>query len=172
MLKINDLERHHAPLFDELSAAMAEVLSSGWYVLGERVEAFERAFSKFCGVEHAIGVGNGTDALELALRALDVGREDEVVTVANAGMYATAAIEAVGATPAFAEVDRVTMTMDAAALERTLSARSKAIVLTHLFGQLADVHAVLDVAGRRGIPVIEDCAQAHGATIGERRAGS
>jgi dTDP-4-amino-4,6-dideoxygalactose transaminase len=151
---------------------MAEVLSSGWYVLGKRVEAFERAFAQFCGVDHAVGVGNGTDALEIALRALEVGRGDEVVTVANAGMYATTAIEAAGATPVFAEVDRVTMTMSMDSLERALSVRSKAIVLTHLYGRLADVHAALAVADRYGVPIVEDCAQAHGAAVDGRRAGS
>jgi len=172
MLKVNDLARHHAPLLEELASAMTEVLSSGWYVLGKKVEAFERAFAEFCGVDHAVGVGNGTDALEIALRALQVGPWAEVVTVANAGMYATTAIVAAGATPVFAEVDPVTMTMDAASLERALSPRSKAIVLTHLYGRLADVQTVLGVARERGVPVVEDCAQAHGAALAGRCAGS
>jgi dTDP-4-amino-4,6-dideoxygalactose transaminase len=141
-------------------------------VLGKKVEAFERAFAEFCGVDHAVGVGNGTDALEIALRAVDVGPGAEVVTVANAGMYATTAIEAVGATPVFAEVDCRTMTMDVASLERAISSRSKAIVLTHLYGRLADVRSALAVADRRGVPIIEDCAQAHGAALAGRRAGS
>jgi aminotransferase EvaB len=172
MLKVNDLARHHAPLLEELSSAMTEVLSSGWYVLGTRVDALERAFAEFCGTGHAVGVGNGTDALEVALRALDVGPGAEVITVANAGMYATTAIEAVGATPVFADVDVSTMTMDVASLERAVSPRSKAIILTHLYGRLADVQAILAVAGRCGVPVIEDCAQAHGAALAGRRAGS
>jgi len=172
VLKINDLERHHAPLGDELARAATAVLSSGWFVLGRHVEAFERAFAEFCGTADAIGVGNGTDALEIALRALELAPGDEVLTVANAGMYATAAIGAVGAVPVFADVDPETMTVDTGAVARALSPLTKAIVLTHLYGRLADVDGVLAVARARGIPVVEDCAQAHGASLGGRRAGS
>lgn len=172
MLKINDLKRHHAPLRDALEAALRDVLESGWYVLGRHGEAFERAFAEFCGVPHAVGVANGTDALELALRALGVGPGDEVVTVANAGMYATVAIRILGATPVFAEVDGTTMTLDPADLERVMTGRTKAVVLTHLYGRLADVERVIAVADAQGVPVVEDCAQAHGAALAGRRAGS
>src|SRR5262249_27364901 len=135
MLRVNDLLSHHAPLQEELSRAAAEVLSSGWYVLGKKVDAFERAFAEFCGVNYGIGVGNGTDALEIALRAVEAGPDAEVITVANAGMYAATAIDAVGATPVFVEVDRATMTMDVDSLQDALSRRTKAIVLTHLYGR-------------------------------------
>ena len=172
MLKINDLERHHAALRADLSRAVDDVLNSGWYVLGKQVAAFERAFADFCGTADAIGVGNGTDALELALRALDVGAGDQVVTVANAGMYASSAILALGGVPVFVDVDASSLTMNPAELERALGPRCKAIVLTHLYGRLADVQAVLRIADARGIPVIEDCAQAHGAAAGGKRAGS
>lgn len=172
MLKVNDLKRHHAPLQVALATAARSVLESGWYVLGRHGDAFENAFAEFCGTRHAVGVASGTDALELALRALDVGAGDEVVTVANAGMYATVAIRATGAAPVFADVDPNDMTMAAGDLQRVLSPRCKAIVLTHLYGRLADVDRVLEIADARGLPVVEDCAQAHGAALLGQRAGS
>jgi dTDP-3-amino-2,3,6-trideoxy-4-keto-D-glucose/dTDP-3-amino-3,4,6-trideoxy-alpha-D-glucose/dTDP-2,6-dideoxy-D-kanosamine transaminase len=171
-LGINDLKRHHASLHAQLSRVAAEVLTSGWFVLGPRVEAFERAFADFCGTTHAVGVANGTDALELALRALDVGPGDEVITVANAGMYTTVAILAIGATPVFVEVDAAAMTLDPSLLERAIGPRCKALVLTHLYGRLADVEGVLAIAAAQGIAVVEDCAQSHGAALGDRLAGS
>lgn len=172
MLKINDLARHHAPIADALSARAQAVLASGWFVLGPEVAAFEEAFAKYCGAAHAIGVANGTDALELALRALAVGPGAEVVTVANAGAYATAAILAVGATPRFVDVRDDDFCLDATLLADVLGAATRAIVLTHLYGGLAPLAPVLALAAERGIPVVEDCAQAHGATIDGRRAGS
>jgi dTDP-3-amino-2,3,6-trideoxy-4-keto-D-glucose/dTDP-3-amino-3,4,6-trideoxy-alpha-D-glucose/dTDP-2,6-dideoxy-D-kanosamine transaminase len=172
MLAINDLQRHEASLQEEMARAALEVLASGWYALGRRVEAFEHAFAGYCGVAHAVGVGSGTDALELALLALGVGPGDEVVTVANAGMYATVAIVSVGASPRFADVDPATMTLDPATLEPLLGPRCKAIVLTHLYGRMADVDRLVPVAEKAGIPLIEDCAQAHGAAHGGRLAGS
>lgn len=172
MLKINDLQRHHAPLQGDLARAAAELIASGRYSSGLRVEAFERAFADYCGASHAVGVGSGTDALELALRALDIGAGDEVVTVANAGMYATSAILASGATPVFADIGAATMTLDAGTLAPLLGARCKAVVLTHLYGRLADVDRVLAATRATRVPVIEDCAQAHGAMKAGRRAGT
>jgi dTDP-4-amino-4,6-dideoxygalactose transaminase len=172
MLKINDLERHHAPLQSMLANVAREVLESGWYVLGRRGQAFEGAFADFCGTTHAVGVASGTDALELALRAVGIGPGDDVVTVPNAGMYASVAIQSVGANPILADVKADDMVLDPLHLERVLGPRCKAIVLTHLYGRLADVDRVLEIANGRGVPVIEDCAQAHGAALGQRRAGS
>src|SRR5690242_4627256 len=132
MLKVNDLKRHHAPLQGALEKVTKDVLESGWYVLGRQGDTFERAFAEFCGVSHAVGVASGTDALELALRALGVGVGADVVTVANAGMYATTAIRIVGATPVFADVHAATMTLDPAELVRVMTPKCKAVVLTHL----------------------------------------
>jgi dTDP-4-amino-4,6-dideoxygalactose transaminase len=171
MLKVNDLQRHHSSLQADLRQTAVEVLSSGWYVLGQRVSSFERAFAEFCGTKDAVGVGNGTDALELSLRALGVAAGDGVATVANAGMYSSTAILAVGARPIFVDVDASSMTMDPAALDVCLSPACKAIVLTHLYGRLGNVDAIVGIARSRGVPIIEDCAQAHGAAYGGRRAG-
>jgi dTDP-4-amino-4,6-dideoxygalactose transaminase len=172
MIALNDLARHHAPLRAELEAAMARVHDRGWYILGPEVEAFEREFAAYLGVAECIAVGNGTDALELALRALMVSSGETVATVANAGMYATTAIRAVGAVPAYVEIDAATLEMDPAALASVAAARPRAIVATHLYGRLADIDALVRIADAQRIPLIEDCAQAHGAKRAARRAGT
>lgn len=172
MIAMNDLARHHAPLEGELSAALARVLKRGRYILGPEVKAFEQAFADWCGARYCVAVGNGTDALELALRAMAVGPGDEVATVANAGMYATTAIRAIGATPAYVEIDADTLLLDPVGLRARLNPRVRAIVATHLYGRLADVESLADVARERGIMLVEDCAQAHGAIRAGRKAGT
>ncbi len=171
-IALNDLARHHAPLRAELDAAIARVNDRGYYILGPEVEAFEREFAAYCGAAACVAVGNGTDALELALRALGVGAGDEVATVANAGGYATTAIRAAGATPVYADVDETTLNMDAVSLAERVTPRTRAIVVVHLYGRLANVEAVARLAKERGVPLIEDCAQAHGAARGGRKAGT
>lgn len=170
---INDLKRHTQAIQQELNAAVARVLHSGWFVLGPEVAAFENEFARYCGAEHCVSLANGTDALELALRALNIGAGKTVLTVANAGMYSTAAILAAGAKPVFAEVHPDTLLMDGADVARIL-ARQKidAIIVTHLYGLLADIRQLVELARTHGIPIIEDCAQAHGAAMGQQKAGS
>jgi dTDP-3-amino-3,4,6-trideoxy-alpha-D-glucose transaminase len=167
-----DLKRHYETIRAELDAAALRVLASGWWVLGPEVRTFEQAFAAFCGVGHAIGVGNGTEALHLALVALGVGPGDEVITVANAGVYTTVTIVQAGARPVYVDVDERSHTMDPALLEAAITPRTRAIIPVHLYGRVADMDAILAIADRHGIPVIEDCAQAHGATLDGRRAGS
>jgi dTDP-4-amino-4,6-dideoxygalactose transaminase len=170
---INDLGRHVHPVQEQLSMAIQRVLSSGWFVLGPEVGAFEREFADYCGVPNCVSVANGTDALELALRALDIGPGKTVLTVANAGMYSTIAILAVGATPLYAEVRPDTLLIDAAEVERILACRRvDALIVTHLYGLMADTQRLVKVAHEYAVPVIEDCAQAHGAVQDGRRAGS
>lgn len=171
-VRMNDLRRQTESLRDAMADAVIRTMDSGWYVLGPEVESFEAEFAAFCGVRHAVGVGNGTDAIEIALRALGCGPGREVVTVANAGMYATAAILSVGAWPVFADIDPVTLTMAPSSLARRLSSRTSAVVVTHLYGQLADLDGALSAVAEHGIPIVEDCAQAHGAERHGRRAGS
>ena len=163
MIALNDLSRHFAPLRAEIEAAMARVHDRGWYILGPEVEAFEREFASYLGVAECVAVGNGTDALELALRALMTGSNDTVATVANAGMYATTAIRAVGAVPAYVEIDASTLEMDPDAFAEVAATKPRAIIVTHLYGRLADVDALGRIAREHGISLIEDCAQAHGA---------
>ncbi len=158
-----------------IDAAIARVLARGWYILGEEVAEFERDFARYIGVNHAIGVANGTDALVLALKALDLGREDYIVTVAHTAVATVAAIELAGARPLLVDIEPMSYAMDAAALARLLKSppgRIGAIIPVHLYGQAADLAAILPLARERGIPLIEDCAQAHGARFGERRLGS
>jgi dTDP-3-amino-3,4,6-trideoxy-alpha-D-glucose transaminase len=165
------LKRQYEAIREEIDAATARVLASGWYILGPEVRAFEERFAAFCGVKHCVGVGNGTEALQLALAALSVGPGDEVITVANAAVYETITALAVGARPVFVEVDERSHTIDPQALAVAVTPRTRAIVPVHLYGRMADMDAVMAVAERHGIPVIEDCAQAHGATYRGRVAG-
>lgn len=157
----------------DLLPIMQRVLDSHWYVLGREVATFEQAFADYTGVAHCIGVANGTDALELALRAAGVQAGDLVMTVANAGFYSATAIRAIGATPCYVDVDLHDRTLSPGALASQLAAqRPTAIVVTHLYGQMAAMDALVPMAQAAGIPLIEDCAQAHGAQRQGQRAGS
>ena len=169
---LNDLQRHMAPFSADLRRIIGEVLDEARYVLGPWVERFENAFAGYCGVAHAVGVANGSDALELALRALDCGAGDDIVTVANAGGYATAAILHAGATPVYADIDPYTLLITPDTLQQAITPATKAVIVTHLYGLMADMPALNAFAAARGIAVIEDCAQAHGASIGGRKAGA
>jgi hypothetical protein len=172
MIALNDLRAHHAPLAAELEAAMARVHARGWYILGPEVAAFEHEFAAYVGAAECVAVANGTDALELALRALAIGPGDAVATVANAGMYSTTAIRAAGATPAYVEIDASTLQMDPAALAAALTPRTRALIVTHLYGRFAHIDLLGQIARERGVALIEDCAQAHGARIAGGMAGS
>lgn len=156
----------------DIDAAIRRVLESGWYVLGREVEAFEAEFAAWTGTAHAVGVGNGTDAIALALRALGVGVGDEVVSVSHTALASTAGILMSGAKPVLVDVDPISYTLDPAKLEAAIGPRTKAVMPVHLYGQMADLDAILPVARKHGLKVIEDCAQAHGATLHDRRAGS
>ncbi len=160
----------------EIDAAVTRALTTGRYILGPEVEAFEREWADYLGCAHAVGVGNGTDALELALRALEIGESDTVVTTSNTAVATVAAIELSGASALLVDVDERTLTLSPARLEEALTqnraAKIKAIVPVHLYGQPADMPAILALALEHGLRVIEDCAQAHGATIGDRKVGT
>jgi dTDP-3-amino-2,3,6-trideoxy-4-keto-D-glucose/dTDP-3-amino-3,4,6-trideoxy-alpha-D-glucose/dTDP-2,6-dideoxy-D-kanosamine transaminase len=172
MIPLNDLRRQCDALGVELRAAMERVLASGWYVLGAEVTQFETEFAAYCGAAYCVGVANGTDALEIALRALGCGPTDEVVTVANAGAYATTAILAIGAHPVLADVDPHDMTISPDSLERCLGPKTRVVIATHLYGRLAKMDTISGVVKHRNIPIVEDCAQAHGALRGGHRAGT
>jgi dTDP-4-amino-4,6-dideoxygalactose transaminase len=150
--------------------AAERVIASGRYVLGAEVAAFEEEFATFCGTRHCVGVANGTDALKLALVALGIRTGDRVATVANAGYYTTAALRSIGAVPHYVDVgDNLVMT--AATLQSSLGS-VRAVVVTHLYGLMAPIDDIDSLARQAGIPVVEDCAQAHGAEYRARRAGS
>jgi dTDP-4-amino-4,6-dideoxygalactose transaminase len=167
-----DFKRQIAPIRAELNDAIARVLDSGAYILGPEVRRFEANFARYCQAPHCIGVANGTDAIQIALVALGVGVGDEVITVANTGVPGTAAIVALGAIPVFVDVDPTTYNMDPALIAAAITPRTKAIMPVHLYGLMADMPAILAVAQAHNIPVVEDCAQAHGASIDGRVAGS
>jgi dTDP-3-amino-3,4,6-trideoxy-alpha-D-glucose transaminase len=167
-----DLSRAVAASRGELEAALGRVLDEARFVLGPPVEAFEWAFADWCGAAHAVGVASGTDALALALRAAGVGPGDEVVTAASTCVPTVAAIEAAGATPVLADVDPVSRTLDPESAAAAITARTRALVPVHLYGRCADMAALRALAAEHGLAVVEDAAQAHGATHGDRRAGT
>lgn len=164
LIPVNDLGRYAASVRDAASARAAEVIASGYYILGPWTQQFERAFADYVGQPHCIGVGNGTDALEIALRCVGVDAGDRVVLAANAAMYGTGAALAIGAEPVFADVDPAHGLLTVEAIERAVgNLGAKAVIVTHLYGRLAQMEALVAFARARGIAVVEDCAQAHGA---------
>jgi len=167
-----DLRAHHAPLRAEFDKAIGEVIESGVFVGGPFLTQFENEFAAFCGSRHAIAVGNGTDALWLALLACGIGPGDEVITVPNTFMATAEAITYSGASPVFVDVDEQTYTMDPDLLEKARTSRTKAVIPVHLFGQVADMDPILSFGRKHGLFVIEDAAQAHGAEYKGRKAGS
>ncbi|MDD2663761.1 MAG: DegT/DnrJ/EryC1/StrS family aminotransferase [Dechloromonas sp.] len=154
---------------EDIDAAIQRVLESGWYILGQEVAAFEREFAAAQGRDWSVGVANGTDAIELALRALGVKAGDRVITVSHTAVATVAAIARIGAQPLFADIDPRRYTLDPTALDALLSTpegrSARALVVVHLYGQLADMAAIMPIARRAGLAVVEDCAQAHGAAL-------
>lgn len=167
-----DLKAHHDPIKEETGAAIQEVIAVNAFAGGPFVEKFEKDFAAFCDCQHAIGVGNGTDALWLVMLALGIGPGDEVITVPNSFMATAEAISYTGAKPVFVDVDDATQLMNPKLLESAITPRTKAIIPVHLYGQCADMDPILEIGKARKIPVIEDACQAHGATYKGRKAGS
>lgn len=172
MIPMLDLKAQYASLKPEIDAAVLGVLASAQYILGEEVAQLEREFAAYCGTRHAIAVNTGTSALHLALLALGIGPGDEVITVPFTFVATASAICYTGARPVFVDVDPTTLTMDPEKLAKAITARTKAIVPVHLYGQMADMDSIAEIAEDAGIPVIEDACQAHGAEYASRRAGS
>ena len=164
-------EREYDALRDEILGAIDEAFGSGQLILGHCVRTFESSFARWTGVAHGVGVGNGTDALALALRAVGVGPGDEVITVAFTALPTVTAIAQTGARPVFVDVDDEGL-MDPACVERAITDRTRAIVPVHLYGQCADAPRIGRIAEERGIAMIEDCAQSAGARIDDRPAGT
>ncbi len=170
-IPFGDLKRRYQAIKPEVDAAVQRVLESGWYILGQEVSAFEAEFAAYCGVSHAVGVASGTEALQLALIALGVVPGDEVITVPNAGVPGTAAILLSGARPVFVDVEQDSYNMDPLHLEAAITGQTKAVMPVHLYGRPADLTSLLQICHRYEIPVIEDCAQAHGARYHDWRVG-
>jgi dTDP-4-amino-4,6-dideoxygalactose transaminase len=162
-------DRHLGP---ELQSAWQEVTGASAFIGGPHVDAFEEAFARYCATAHCVGVGNGTDALELALAGLGVGPGDEVIVPANTFVATASAVVSVGARPVFVDVDPSTLLVTAEAVRAAITPSTSAVIAVHLYGQVADMDAISDVATAAGIAVVEDAAQAHGAVWDGRRAGS
>jgi dTDP-4-amino-4,6-dideoxygalactose transaminase len=172
MIPFLDLKSINLAQRAELVAAFERVLDSGWYVMGQELQQFEAEYADYCGAAHCVGVGNGLDALILALRALDIGPGDEVIVPANTYIATWLAVSHVGATPVPVEPDPATCNLDPARLEAAVTPRTRAVMPVHLYGQPADLDAIVTVARRHGLKVVEDGAQAHGARYKGRRLGA
>lgn len=156
----------------EIDKAISRVLSEGQYILGQEVKLFENEFARYIGGRFAIGVGSGTEALHIALKACGIGKGDEVITVSHTAVATVVAIELCGASPVLVDIEPDFFTLNPAKLKKAISKKTKAIIPVHLYGQPADMSPILKIAQRYGIKVIEDCAQAHGAIYKGKRVGS
>ena len=159
-------------LNEELRGAFDRVFTRSWYIGGEEDNSFEKAFAEYCGSQYCVGVGNGLDALMLALKALDIGEGDEVIVPSNTYIATALAVTYVGATPVFVEPDIRTFNINPALIEGSITEKTKAIMPVHLYGQACDMDPILAVAKEYGLKVVEDCAQAHGATYKGKKVGS
>jgi dTDP-4-amino-4,6-dideoxygalactose transaminase len=166
-----DLKASYEELRGELDEAFRRVMESGWYILGKELSAFEEEFAAYCGVEHCVGVANGLEALALILRAADVGSGDEVIVPANTYIATWLAVNQVGATPVPVEPDPRIYNLDPERIEAAITPRTRAIMPVHLYGQPADMGPINTIARERGLLVVEDAAQAHGAHYRGRRVG-
>lgn len=172
MIKFLDLHKINERFRGELDAATKRVLDSGWYLLGREVEAFERDFAAFCGTKHCIGVANGLDALNLIIKAYGFGPGDEIIVPANTYIATLLAVSENGATPVLVEPNWKTRLIDADLIEAAITPRTKAIMVVHLYGRAMEMTKVWELAKKYNLKVIEDSAQAHGATFDGRRCGN
>jgi len=167
-----DLRKQYAPLKDEILSGISRVLDGMQLFLGENVQALEKEFAQFCGAAYGIGVSDGTAALQIILRGMDIGPGDEVITVSHTFIATAEAIILTGATPVFVDIDPVTCLMDVSQVEAKITPNTKAILPVHLYGQTVDMDPLLEIASRHGLRVVEDACQAHGAEYKGRKAGS
>ena len=167
-----DIKAGYTELREELDAAYHRVMDAGWYILGEEVDAFEAEWASYCGVKHCVGVGNGLEALHLILRAMGIGPGDEVIVPSNTYIATWLAVSYAGARPVPVEPDPRTYNIDPARIEAAITPRTRALLPVHLYGQPADMDPIRTIADRYGLRVIEDAAQAHGATYKGRKCGS
>jgi dTDP-4-amino-4,6-dideoxygalactose transaminase len=172
MIPVLDLKRQIESIRPELDSAIARVMDRGQFILGPEVEEFERSFAAYCGTGYAVGVGSGTEALQVALSACGIGPGDEVITVAHTSVATVAAVEMAGARPVLVDINPSRLTMDPEKMQDAVTVRTRAILPVHLYGNPADLAPILEFADRRGLAVIEDCAQAHGALYRGKRVGS
>jgi len=171
MIPLIDLKREYAEICEELTQAVQRVLKSGWFILGEEVKKFEEEFSKYIGVKYGVGVNSGSDALFLALKALGIGKGDEVITVSHTFISTVDAIVRNGAKPVFVDIEPDTYCIDATKIEEAITNKTKAILPVHLYGHPADMDQIMEIAKKYNLFVIEDACQAHGAEYKGKRVG-
>ena len=172
MILMNDFKAEPSILKEEMLTAVSRVIDSSWYVLGKEVESFEQEWSEMCGVSHAVGVGNGMDAIEIALRALDIGSGDEVITTSMTAFATVLAILRAGAVPVLADIDPETALLDLNSVARCISPKTRAVILVHLYGQVRNMNKWTSFCEEQDLLLIEDCAQAHVASWQGSFAGS
>jgi dTDP-4-amino-4,6-dideoxygalactose transaminase len=172
VIPLVDLKAEYLSIKREIDKSIIGVLDSGWYILGPKVKIFEEEFASYIGCKHGIAVASGTEALQLALMALGIGKGDEVLTVPNTAVPTVAAIEAAGAKPVFVDITLDTYLMNVRQAAEKISSKTKAIIPVHLYGQCVDMDAIMTIAKQYKLKVIEDCAQAAGATYKGKKAGS
>lgn len=172
MIPFLDVKAINLRFKNELESAMRQVLESGWYILGEKSKAFEKAFAEYCGIEHCIGCGNGLDALRLGIKALGFGENDEIIVPANTYIASILAISDNGCKPIFVEPSLQTYNIDVERIESAITPRTKAILVVHLYGQVVEMQKVWELAQKYNLAIIEDCAQAHGAMYQGKRVGT
>jgi dTDP-4-amino-4,6-dideoxygalactose transaminase len=167
-----DLKSEYSLLKPEIDQAIQRVVDSGWFILGPELKNFENEFAAYCGSQYGVGVGSGTDAIYLALKALDIGPGDEVITVSHTFIATALAITFTGAIPVFVDIDPKTYTIDPNLVREAVSTRTKAIIPVHLYGQMADMDPIMEIANQYHLAVVEDACQAHGAVYKGRKAGT
>ncbi len=172
MIPLVDLKKQYAPLREEIASGIENVFDSMHLFLGENVQTLEREFAQFCGAEYGIGVSDGTSALQIILRAMGIGMGDEVITTTHTFIATAEAIRLTGARPVFIDIDPNTFLMEVGQIESKITPRTKIILPVHLYGQTVDMDPILEIAARRGLRVVEDACQAHGAVYKGRKAGS
>jgi len=171
-IPFGDLKKDHKSISKKIKSATNRVIDSGWYILGKEVKDFETKFAKFCGVRYIIGVANGLEALQISLLACGIKPGDEVITTSLSAAATSLAIMNVGAKPVFADIDPETYNIDSEKIEKLITKKTKAILPVHLYGQLADMFTINKIAKKYKLIVIEDCAQAVGAKLKNKKAGS
>lgn len=172
MISYLDLGKMHHGIREELNNAVNTVMQNDWYILGQELEHFEKEYALFCGTKYCLGVGNGLDALHIILRAYGIGDGDEVLVPANTFIATALAVSYVGATPVFVDVDLNTCNINPDLIEEKITERTRVIIAVHLYGRLADMERINQIAAIHNLIVIEDAAQAHGAQMQDKRAGS
>ena len=171
-IKFVDLNRQHDLYKDELLQAITAVLDKGDFILGDAVKEFEKSFSDYIGCQYAVGVDSGSSALSLALKVIEIGNGDEVITVPNTFISTAYAISDCGGKPVFVDVEEQTQLMDISMVESAVTSKTKAIIPVHLFGQMVDMNSLMKIAKKHNLLIIEDACQAHGASQNGKKAGS